>query len=118
MKSVGILIFWSFWLPCLGEQDQSSDLVQSPPTVASSALAHSTRLRRSDGRLPQQALDFVGLGLCLWEGEEDGDPDGPFLTIATPPALFHEADTSSWLSIVSLQTPAVWSSCQRIPLRC
>ena len=117
MKSVGILLFWSFLLPSLGVRDQGSDSVKSPQTVAST-LSHSTRLRRSDGRLPNEALDHAGLGLYLWDGEDDDDSEGHFLAFDAPLTSSHVVDNAPWSLFTRSQTKAVWTSCHRIPLRC
>ncbi|AGA31088.1 hypothetical protein [Singulisphaera acidiphila] len=119
MKSVGILLFWSFLLPSFGGRGQASDSVKSPQAVAST-LSHATRLRRSDGRLPNKAFDHTGLGLSLWDGEDDDDSDGVghFIAFDAPLTSSHVVDNAPWSSFTFSQTKAVWTSCHRIPLRC
>ncbi|WP_406694031.1 hypothetical protein V5E97_23600 [Singulisphaera sp. Ch08] len=117
MKTIGILLFWSFLLPSFGVWDQSSDSEKVPQAVAST-LSHSTRLRRSDGRLPNEALDHVGLGLYLSDGEDDDDLDRHFIAFSFPLTSSHLIASASWSSFSCVQTKAVWTSCQRIPLRC
>ncbi|SIO24597.1 hypothetical protein SAMN05444166_3220 [Singulisphaera sp. GP187] len=117
MKSVGILLFWSLLLPVLGVRDQGSDSANSPQTVVST-LSHSTRLRRSDGRLPNGALDQAGLGLCLWDGEDDDDSAGHLVAFRPPLTSSHVVGNAPWSSFTVSQTKAVWTPCHRIPLRC
>ena len=117
MKTLGLLLLWSVtWLPA-GVRDHAP---ARPGQVRRSAVhLRLGELDRPVGRLPQGLPGDESLDALLWDEEDasDGDPVdaiAPWL----PPESSGVADRAALALFALSQGGAVWTSCQRHPLRC
>lgn len=117
MKTLGLLLLWSVtWLPAGGHDHVAA---RPGPVRRSAVHLRLAELDRPVGRLPLGFPIGESLGALLWD-EEDGSDGDPVDAIAPrlPLEVSGVADRAALALFALSQGSAVWTSCQRHPLRC
>lgn len=116
MNAVGVLLLWSVLCPSFEGCDRPADAGRSPWAVAFTA-SHPAQIRKPVDRRSHHAPDRACFSPVLWDQDDDSDGKvvgGGDAWIVRPVA----ADAVASSLFTDSQSTAVWTSCQRTPLRC